>query len=188
MHGQNVCLLSLLIARLRPTAIITTTTITTSTYHQEVHKKRNKHCSKRPSGRIRGFEKAKLGIYSCCLIYRYLCIYPSLLTRMNSLNGTVVDAPAPASAPFRWNDNLNSPLISDNDDDVELCRQIKLENPFESVDESYYRNISQNRRQTVTNSGTIPLASCATAAASISSAFNKKVSSLIRNVTFDFFQ
>lgn len=78
-------------------------------------------------------------------------------------------------------------------DQMKACGPMKIEHPFENDDQAYFSNNSAGttsaeqlqRRQpsgSTTVVPTIPLASCATAAASLSSAFNKRLVSSNRNV------
>ncbi|VDN01543.1 unnamed protein product [Thelazia callipaeda] len=119
---------------------------------------------------------------------------------MDTLNATVIGAHVTSSLSsyhhHQWN-ALSSSLMSENDDDTnEVCGAMKIENPFEREDRSYFSNNSshtatsqqQQRRQQSESpcivTRTIPLASCATAAASLSSAFNKRLAVSNKNVSF----
>ncbi|VDM22736.1 unnamed protein product [Wuchereria bancrofti] len=116
---------------------------------------------------------------------------------MDTLNTTVIGTHATLSlnSYHRWN-ALSPSLMSENDDDNnEACGPMKIEHPFENDDQAYFSNNSAGttsaeqlqRRQpsgSTTVVPTIPLASCATAAASLSSAFNKRLVSSNRNVSF----
>uniref|UniRef100_A0A915CAA8 ETS domain-containing protein n=1 Tax=Parascaris univalens TaxID=6257 RepID=A0A915CAA8_PARUN len=79
---------------------------------------------------------------------------------------------------YRWNSLSPSPL-SENDEEEEYCRAIKIEHPFEVDDESFFRSspssdVTHQMQKRATPCTAIPIASCATAAASLSSAFCKR--------------
>ncbi|VDK31294.1 unnamed protein product [Gongylonema pulchrum] len=118
---------------------------------------------------------------------------------MNTLNATVMETNAPGAYHHRWN-LLTPSLLSENGDEnntSEVCRAIKIEHPFDTDEHpAFFRtgsaataaSVAQQlqRRQSVTSASpvatpTIPLASCATAAASLSSAFSKRSATLNRN-------
>ncbi|CAG9535853.1 unnamed protein product [Cercopithifilaria johnstoni] len=118
---------------------------------------------------------------------------------MDTLNTTVIGAHATLSLSsyHRWN-TLSPSLMLENDDDsneMKVCGPMKIEHPFESDDQAYFSSNSTGttstqqlqRRQpsgSSTTIPTIPLASCATAAASLSSAFNRRLVSSNRTVSF----
>uniref|UniRef100_A0A0R3S0K1 Uncharacterized protein n=1 Tax=Elaeophora elaphi TaxID=1147741 RepID=A0A0R3S0K1_9BILA len=119
---------------------------------------------------------------------------------MDTLNTAVIDAHATLSLSsyHRWN-ALSPSLMSENDDhnnEMKARGPMKIEHPFESDDQAYFSSnpvgttsAQQLQRRLPSGSSTtviptIPLASCATAAASLSSAFNKRLVSSNRTVSF----
>lgn len=105
---------------------------------------------------------------------------------MDTINPSVVDNESTLGI-YRWS-SINPTLLStDSDNSVNFCRPIKIEHPFEMDAEQSYRISSPSQltsKNTTTSSATtIPLASCATAAASISSAFCRRSSGFIKSVS-----
>ncbi|VDP11520.1 unnamed protein product [Onchocerca flexuosa] len=120
---------------------------------------------------------------------------------MDTLNTTVIGAHATLSLSsyHRWN-ALSPSLMSENDDDnneMKACGPVKIKYLFDSDDQVYF---SSNLTSTTTQQHnklinhrdhqhqlvipTIPLASCATATAFLSFAFNRRLVSSNRNVSF----
>ncbi|VDK66259.1 unnamed protein product [Onchocerca ochengi] len=121
---------------------------------------------------------------------------------MDTLNTTVIGAHATLSLSsyHRWN-ALSPSLMSENDDDnneMKALGPMKIERPFDSDDQAYFSSNSastttqqlqrhQSSGSSTTVIPTIPLASCATATASLSSAFNKRLVSSNRNTSLRYF-
>ncbi|VDM37978.1 unnamed protein product [Toxocara canis] len=102
------------------------------------------------------------------------------LTSTMLTSGTALDG-------YRWNSLSPSPL-SDNEDEEEYCRRIKVEHPFEVDSDAFFRNapppgISHQMHKRTAPCTAIPLASCATAAASLSSAFCKRSNGFTKPVS-----
>uniref|UniRef100_A0A158R5L7 DNA-binding protein D-ETS-4 n=1 Tax=Syphacia muris TaxID=451379 RepID=A0A158R5L7_9BILA len=100
---------------------------------------------------------------------------------MDTLNGSIIGAESALSA-YRWNPFSPSALCEADDDD-NFCKRFKTEVQQYELDDNYgYSTLnsaaaieSKTTESSSSNSmQTIPLASCATAAASLSSAFCKR--------------
>ncbi|VDK76651.1 unnamed protein product [Litomosoides sigmodontis] len=120
---------------------------------------------------------------------------------MDTLNTTVIGAHTTLSlsSHHRWN-TLSPSLMPENDGDnneMKACGPMKIEHPFESDDQAYFSSNCagttaqqlQRRQPSGSSSAAIPttpLASCATATASLSSAFNKRLVSSSRTVLYLF--
>lgn len=101
---------------------------------------------------------------------------------MDTLNGSVIGAAESALSVYRWN-SVSPSALSETDEDDGFCRPIKTEERYDLDDDFAYAPVTPESSESVIKEApgsnspittTIPLASCETAAASLSSAFCKR--------------